>query len=160
MTNFKEATREALEFLRTQSNVGTLATIDAEGQPYASPIFFVMGSEFEVYFMTTKNTHKAKNISHDNRVAFSVGIGPEYIAVMIRGRAILTDTAEQNQVLPLISEHLEKNKGSNWPIRKLEEFKDQNLVLYKISPEKITFLNINSTQEPKSNADHLYHLMD
>lgn len=160
MTTLKEATREALEFLRSHINVGTLATIDLEGQPHASPVYFVMGSEFEIFFITTKNSHKAKNISQNDRVAFSVGTGPDYIAVMIRGRAILANTAEQNQILPVILEHIEKNKGFNWPVRKLEELRDQNLVLYKINPEKVTFLNINSTQEPKSNADHLYHLMD
>lgn len=159
MTTYKEATREALEFLRNHSNVGMLATVDAEGQPYVSPVYFVMGHEFEVFFMTAQNTNKAKNISHNAQVAFSVGEGPEYIAVMIRGRAKLTDSAEQNQILPLVAENFEKNKGFNWPIRKLEELKDQNLVLYKINPEKVTFLNINSSQEPKSNTDHLYHLM-
>jgi hypothetical protein len=36
----------------------------------------------------------------------------------------------------------------------------KNLVLFKLTPEKVTFLNINSAQEPKSQTDHLYHLMD
>lgn len=159
MTTFKEAQREALEFLRNHSNVGMLATVDAEGQPYVSPVYFVLGTDFEVFFLTTQNTNKAKNIASNGKVAFSVGEGPEYIAVMIRGKAVLTDSAEQNQILPTISEHMEKNKGFSWPVRTLEELKDQNLALYKIVPEKVTFLNINSSQEPKSATDHLYHLM-
>lgn len=160
MTSFKEATREALEFLRSYSNVGTLATIDADGQPYASPVYFVMGEGFDFFFLTTQGTHKARNIRENEKVAFSVGTGPEYICVMIRGKAVLTDTAEQNQILPIISESLEKSKAFNMPIRKLDDLKSQNLVLYKVIPEKVTFLNINSTQEPKSNADYLYHLLD
>lgn len=160
MSGFKEATREALEFLRSHSNVGTIATVDADGQPYVSPVYFVMGSEFDLFFLTTKGTHKAKNIEANNKVAFSVGTGPEYISVMIRGKAVPTDSSEQNQILPVITEHIEKNKGVNWPVRKLDDLKEQNLVLYKVVPEKVTFLNINSTQEPGSNADHLYHLMD
>lgn len=159
MVTFKEATREALEFLRTYSNVGTLATLDQDGQPYASPVYFVMGSEFEVFFLTTKNTHKAKNLARNDKVAFSVGTGPEYISVMIRGRAKLTDASEQNEILPVIKERMDKNNGFNWPVRKLDELKDQNLVLYKITPEEVTFLNINSKQEPKSNTEHLYHLL-
>lgn len=159
MTGFKEATREALEFLRNHSNVGSLATVDSSGQPYVSPIYFVMGSEFDLFFLTSQGSNKAKNIKENDRVAFSVGTGPDYIAVMIRGRAVVTDTGEQNQILPVITEHFEKSKASSWPVRTLEDLRDQNLVLYKIVPEKVTFLNINSKEEPKSNADHLYHLL-
>lgn len=160
MTTFKEATREALEFLRSHSSVGMIATVDSEGQPYVSPVYFVMGKEFDFFFLTTKKTHKARNIEANDKVAFSVGTGPEYISVMIRGRAILADSTEQERFLPLISKHLEKNKGLDWPVSTLEDLKDQSLVLYKVVPEKVTFLNINSAEEPKSNANHLYHLLD
>lgn len=159
MTTLKEATREALEFLRSYSKVGVLATVDEKGQPYASSVYFVMGHEFEVFFLTTKNTNKTKNIESNNKVAFSVGTGPEYIEVMIRGKAVPTDASEQNKFLPLIADRIEENKGFSWPVRKLEELKEQNLILYKISPEEVTFLNINSSQEPKSATDHLYHLL-
>jgi nitroimidazol reductase NimA-like FMN-containing flavoprotein (pyridoxamine 5'-phosphate oxidase superfamily) len=159
-TNFGEATREALEFLRSKNSVGMIATVDSEGQPYVSPVYFVMGSEFDLFFLTTKGTHKSKNIEVNSKVAFSVGTGPEYISVMIRGDASIPNSDEQNQALAKMTEVLEKVKAFKWPLRTLEDLKDQNLVLYKITPKKVTFLNINSTQEPKSNADHLYHLVD
>jgi nitroimidazol reductase NimA-like FMN-containing flavoprotein (pyridoxamine 5'-phosphate oxidase superfamily) len=119
-----------------------------------------MGGEFDLFFMTTKGTNKSKNIEANNKVAFSVGAGPEYISVMIRGEAVSVSSAEQNQVLPQIYEVMEKNKAVDWPVHKLDDFSGQNLVIYKLIPKKVTFLNINSTQEPKSNTDHLYHLMD
>lgn len=163
MATFKEATREALEFLRNATNVGTLATVDAAGVPHASPVYFVMsrelGHEFEFFFMTTKNSRKARDISANGRVAFSVGTGPEYIAVMMRGRAAATDAGSQDEILPVIAEYLERDKGENWPVRRIEEFKDQGIVLYRVVPDEVTFLNINSSQEPKSNADHLYRLV-
>lgn len=161
MANFKEARREALEFLRTKTgNVGTVATVDGEGQPFASPVYYVMGDGFELFFLTTQGTHKTRNIEQNNRIAFSVGVGPDYIAVMIRGKAVVIDNEEQSQILPLVVEVMDRNKGENWPVRKLDDLSGQNLVLYKLIPEKVTFLNINSSEEPKSSVDHLYHLMD
>lgn len=160
MATFKEATREALEFLRKGNNVGVVATVDENGQPFVSPVYYVMGSEFELFFLTTKGTHKARNIEKNNKVAFSVGTGPEYISVMIRGKATIAGSEDQNQILPIISEMMNNNKGFDWPVRKLDDLIHQNLALYKLVPEKVTFLNINSTQEPKSNSEHLYHLLD
>jgi len=161
MTNFKEASREALEFLRMKNNnVGTIATVDENGQPFASPVYYAMADGFELFFLTSKGTHKVKNLEGNDKVAFSVGTGPDYIAVMIRGRAIPANTEEMNENLPLLSEIVEKNKGENWPVRKLDDLSGQNLVLYKLVPEKVTFLNINSLEEPASSADHLYHLLD
>lgn len=159
MSNFKEASREALEFLRTNNKVGVIATVDSDGQPYASPVYYAMGSGFEFFFLTTKETHKAKNIFLNNKVAFSAGAGPQYIAVMIRGKAVEASTEEANQNLPILMKSVEDNKGIDWPVRKLDDLAGQNLILFKVLPEKVTFLNINSTEESKSNAEHLYHLM-
>ena len=113
MTNFKEATREALEFLRSHSDVGMLATVDSEGQPYVSTVYFVMGSEFDLFFLTNKTTHKAKNLEANKKVAFSVGTGPEYISVMIRGKAVVPNSEEESEILPIISERIGKNKILN-----------------------------------------------
>lgn len=159
MTNFKEATREALEFLRTKEDVGSLATIDSDGQPYVSPMYFVMGNEFDFFFLTTEDTHKAKNIEKNDKVAFSVGAGPEYISVMIRGQAVLANSDERKHVLPIFKRKLDERGNHDWPIIKLDDMSGQNINLYKVIPKNVTFLNINSTEEPKSNADHLYHLM-
>jgi nitroimidazol reductase NimA-like FMN-containing flavoprotein (pyridoxamine 5'-phosphate oxidase superfamily) len=160
MTYFKEATREALEFLRTKNNnVGVIATVDERGQPYASPVYYVMGQGFDLHFLTSRATHKAKNIEKNDKIAFSAGAGPEYLAVMIRGRAVVTDVGEQREIFPALAEVLGQSEGLNWPLAKLEDLAGHNLVLYKLVPESVTFLNINSSEEPKSHADHLYHLM-
>lgn len=158
MTSFKQAKQEALEFLRSH-NVGVLATVNTDRQPFASPVYYHCREEFTIFFLTTRNTHKSLNIKENDKVAFSVGTGPEYISVMIRGRASIADSEEQNLVLPNLMEKPDEENGFDWPMRKLEDFKEQNLVLYKITPEEVTFLNINSKQEPKSAADHLYHLI-
>ena len=159
MTNFKEAEREALEFLRSKNDVGVVATIDGSGGPFASPVYYVMGEGFNVFFLTSKNTNKAQNLERNSKVAFSVGTGPEYASVMIRGLASSADSAEQNRVLPLFQEKMQKTNGADWPVRKLDELKEQNLALYKISPEHVTFLNLHSSQEPQSGTEHLYHLL-
>ncbi len=146
--------------MRTRTCVGMVATIGAHAQPYLSPVYYAMGNDFEVYFLTGKNTHKAENIELNNKVAFSVGTGPEYISVMIRGTASIPGSEEEERAFARLKDIFEKNDVKNWPLRTLDDLKDQNLVLYKITPEKVTFLNMNSTEEPKTHADHLYHLVD
>ncbi len=158
MASYKQAKQEALEFLRSH-NVGVLATVDSSGQPFVSPIYYHSGEEFTMFFITARNTHKALNIKHNSRVAFTVGFGPEYISVMIRGKISASSSDEENQVLPNLIEKPDKGNGFDWPVRKLEDFKEQNMALYKIVPDEVTFLNINSKQEPKSTSDHLYHLI-
>jgi nitroimidazol reductase NimA-like FMN-containing flavoprotein (pyridoxamine 5'-phosphate oxidase superfamily) len=160
MTDFATAKMEALKFLRTDNSVGMIATIDSQGQPFLSPVYYIMGSEFDLFFLTTTDTHKSRNISANNRVAFSVGVGPEYVSVMIRGKASLATSEEEDRALTFMKEKMEANKAFGSPLEKLEDFGGQNLVVYKITPEKVTFLNLNSSQEPQSVENHLYHLMD
>lgn len=160
MSNFKQAKTEALEFLRTNNSVGVVSTVDGNGQPFSSPVYYVMGSEFDLFFLTSGSTHKSKNISSNDKVAFTVGTGPDYISVMIRGRAKTATGDEQYRAISMIKEKAEENSWQDWPIQKLENLDSQNLVLYKIVPESVTFLNINSKEEPKSVENHLYHLMD
>jgi nitroimidazol reductase NimA-like FMN-containing flavoprotein (pyridoxamine 5'-phosphate oxidase superfamily) len=160
MTDFKEAKTEALKFLRTDNSVGMVATIDSNGQPFLSPVYYAMGSEFDLFFVTAVTTHKARNISINDKVAFSVGSGPEYISVMIRGRASVAKSDEADRAFTILKEKITENKKGDSPLEKMEDLKEQNLIVYKITPERVTFLNINSSQEPKSAGDHLYHLMN
>lgn len=159
MSSHQIAEREALEFFRRE-NVGVLATVDSNNTPFASPVYYFPGEEFSFYFMTTKETHKSKNITSNPNAAFSVGVGPEYLSLSLRGTISSTNTEEQNRILPVIGEKLEKLNGAGWPVRRLDDLKGEKLVVYKFTPQKVTFLNMNSKDEPQSNADHLYHLLD
>lgn len=158
-TQFTEEKREALEFLRTKNSVGTLATVDGSNQPFVSPVYYVMGNDFDFYFFTTKASNKAKNIGDGAKVAFCVGAGPEYISVMIRGLAVPATFEECQLILPRFAEKAHTFNTKQWPIETLEDLKHAGLVFYKVNAENVTFLNINSTQEPNTNTDHLYHIV-
>ena len=152
------ATRNALEFLRAQ-NVGVIATVNIDGQPFVSPVYYAAGDDFNIFFLTTSGTHKSQNIMDNDKVAFSVGTGPEYISVSIRGNAKLAEGTEYDKGLALITDKAEKNSMANWPIKKIDELKKHQLYLYKIEPREVTFLNINSPEEPESIADHFHNLL-
>ncbi|MEK7177071.1 MAG: pyridoxamine 5'-phosphate oxidase family protein [Patescibacteria group bacterium] len=152
------AKQNALEYLRAH-DVGVVATIDTEGQPFVSPVYYAAGANFGIFFLTTSGTRKSQNIMNNERVAFSVGSGPEYIAVTIRGKAILAEGNEYDKGLALIKDKAENNSMLNWPIKRLDELKKHQLYLYKIEPKEVTFLNIDSSDEPESIADYLYELL-
>lgn len=159
MTNLKEATREALEFLRTENKVGMVATVDQNSQPYLSPVYYIMdGDGFGLYFLTTNNTHKSKNIENNSKIAFTVGAGPRYKSVMIRGTAQRSNVSDEERIVSLLVKRIDDVEKLNWPLQKLDDLKDQNIILYKVNPEKVTFLNLDSSEE--ASGDHLFHLVN
>jgi hypothetical protein len=61
--------------------------------------------------------------------------------------------------MALITDKAEKSTMSNWPIKKIDELNKHPLYLYKIEPKEVTFLNINSSEEPSSTTDHFQELL-
>ena len=149
--------RNALEFLRN-IDVGVVATVDENGQPYVSPVYYAEGGDFEIYFFATSASRKSQNIMKNSKVAFSAGTGPEHICVTVRGIAKLVEGHEYDRGSFLITQKAEKNSMDNWPIRKVEELKRHYPYLYKIEPQEVTFLNIDSSKEPSSIADHFHQI--
>lgn len=158
MTDKKIVTRNALEFLRTH-DVGVVASVGGKGQPFVSPVYYAEVGDFNILFLTTSGTKKSQNIMENDKVAFAVGFGPEYTSVTIRGRAKLASEDEYGGWLAIIKDKAALHNIDNWPIRKLDELKRHHIYLYKIEPEEVTFLNIDSKVEMESLSDHLHTLV-
>ncbi len=99
-----DQTRDVL----TQGLWGTLATADAEGHPYATPMNYVYTNGV-IYLHAAKEGHKLDNIRDNPNVCFSVvttavvhpdRFDTEYASADVFGTAgVITDSAEKQAAL-------------------------------------------------------------
>ena len=110
-------TEEAIEALLKRAQVGSIATLDEDGTPYAVPVHFVY-LDGAVYFHGLPKGQKIDNLKARPQVFFSVWdmqgflMDPEgrpcdtntkYESVAAKGEAsVLTDLAEKQTVLEAI----------------------------------------------------------
>lgn len=67
--------------------VGVLATVDANGNPHASTIYFAVDDNLNFTFTTKRDTEKQKNIKSNNNVMLVAFDAPSQAAVQVRGKA-------------------------------------------------------------------------
>lgn len=98
-----------IDALLTVSAVGTLATLDADGSPYALPVHFIW-EDGRVYIHGLPQGQKLDNIARDGRVSFMTyrmdgllmpdndipcDVNTRYESVVIRGVAALVEDADR-----------------------------------------------------------------
>jgi len=119
MTAFRDIRRvdraltkdEAREIL-ARAEHGVLATVGADGWPYAVPVNHVL-SENVLYIHCALEGHKLENIAHEERVSFCAVAGATvlpaklstlYESAVVFGRAALvTDPTEKRRALELLA---------------------------------------------------------
>ncbi|HSW79352.1 MAG TPA: pyridoxamine 5'-phosphate oxidase family protein [Candidatus Saccharimonadales bacterium] len=77
---------EILEFLKSHP-IGVLATIDENGDPNASTIYFSVDDKLRISFTTKRETRKFENIARHNKVALVAYEAKDQSAVQVSGRA-------------------------------------------------------------------------
>ena len=119
MTDFREIRRrdraltedQAREIL-TRAEHGVLATMGADGWPYAIPVNHVLSGNM-LYIHCAAEGHKLANIAHEERVSFCVVTGAQvlpatlstlYESAVLFGRAALVeDPTEKRRALELLA---------------------------------------------------------
>jgi len=115
---------DAREFLRAGTE-GRLATCDAAGQPYISPLNYLF-HEGKIYFHSKPDGRKIRNIAENSRVCFEVsaaakivfssdracGCSTRYSSVLTFGVAqVLSDNQEKAELLNLLTEKYANGKA-------------------------------------------------
>ena len=119
---------EQITALLSAASVGTLATLNADGTPYATPIHFVFDGQ-ALYFHGLLVGQKLGNLKANPAVSFTAwnmdGLlydesghpcetNTKYQSVIIQGRAeILTDLAEKRAILDLIIRKYTPHQAGN-----------------------------------------------
>jgi nitroimidazol reductase NimA-like FMN-containing flavoprotein (pyridoxamine 5'-phosphate oxidase superfamily) len=119
MTAFRDIRRsdraltddQAREIL-ARAEHGVLATVGAEGWPYAVPVNHVLSGEV-LYIHSAVEGHKLENIAHEERVCFCAvadarvlpaKLSTLYESAVVFGRAALvTDAVEKRRALELLA---------------------------------------------------------
>lgn len=103
----RETSREGAEGILKAGRVGTLSTVDKEGQPYGVPLNYVYYKD-AIYFHSALEGHKLDNINFNNNVCFSVygrdeilpdKFSTRYESVVAFGKARVVDGQEKREAL-------------------------------------------------------------
>ena len=103
----KQLSEEAMKEILIQVEEGVLATVGADGYPYAVPLNYVYHNDC-IYFHCAKTGHKLDNIEHNAKVSFCVMTDTQIIpedfstkfkSVIVFGNAIEVLGAEKKEGL-------------------------------------------------------------
>jgi|ERR687886_2435079 general stress protein 26 len=72
MTTDTLESREHLTKFLSQNSIGVLATTTKEGVPHAATIYFTFDQQFNIYFITKRDTQKSRNLALNPRAAMAI----------------------------------------------------------------------------------------
>ncbi len=151
----KEALQdEARKFLDEQVTA-VLATVSIMDKPRAATMYFYTDNDFNFYFLTARDSHKLKNIEKNNNVAIVVGFGPQSTTVQAGGTAE-TNLDFNEEFIDKVFKKTEFHNPDQWPVLRLEK---TGLVMIKVTPTWMTFLNFEKHVEPDMQDHHIYTLI-
>lgn len=111
-------------------NFATVATLDPDGSPHTSVVWFLRDGD-TVLFSSTTQRRKVRNLERDPRVALSVfDLANPYHAVDIRGTAELTVDEGKSLAVEVSQKYLDED-----PSAEPDEIKRY---IVRVIPEKIT----------------------
>jgi general stress protein 26 len=79
--------QKIVEFLQAHP-VGVLATVTAEGNPHASPLYVTTADDLTISFTTKQGTQKYQHLKQNNRIMLVVFEAASQTSVQIGGKAV------------------------------------------------------------------------
>ncbi len=156
MITKEEATKEALAYMENMET-GVLATVSSAGQPYSSTVYFAFQEDFSIFFIVSHHSQKFKNLTINSAASFTIGSGPEYREVTIRGKVeIIDDPKTRDFILSSISERV-ASRMTEWPVFNVQSLREGGTALCKLSPDAVSYLDLESKLEGDT-TKHIYQL--
>jgi uncharacterized protein YhbP (UPF0306 family) len=97
------ALRAAITALLAREATLTLATVGADGKPWAATVFFAADDALALYFVTDPRTRHGRDLAADARVAGTVQPAvrtwDDVLGVQLEGRARVLEGAEREHAL-------------------------------------------------------------
>ncbi len=142
---------EALSFLKDHTTA--VVATSKDDMPFASTVYYVVDDDFNFYFVTPINTNKYLNISKSAKVAIVVGTGPEHISVTAQGRGDYVTGREETAVFERLHMIMFHEHAKKWPARDMAKFKDIRMVVFRVVPEMLLFMNLDDENYSGSISD-------
>jgi general stress protein 26 len=127
--------RKMYEFLK-QHPVGVIATVDPEGNPHASTIYFGIDDQLNITFTTKRDTNKHLNITEHSQVMLVVNDVANQATLQASGKAVEVSNTQEAIDIFQDTVHAAQKTGEDVvpPIAKISA---GPYVAYKISPDNI-----------------------
>ena len=152
MVDKEQIKLDALKFLQ-EGSTAVVAT-SFKDDPKASTVYYSVDDEFNFYFITKRNTSKYLNAEMNPRAAIVVGTGPEHISIQAHGQIeLIVDDVEKERVMQILISKQTFLGVRIWPIEELKNLKNGHKVLFKIVPDEMFYMNLDS-------EDHLETITD
>ena len=130
-----EQRHKIYEFLK-QHPVGVLATVDANGNPHASTVYFGVDDQLNVTFTTKRGTEKHANIVRHDTIMLVAYDAANQSAVQASGKAV--EITDQQEVLDIFRSTLQATqKTGDDEVPPIAKISAGPYVGYKITPDNI-----------------------
>jgi general stress protein 26 len=130
-----ESSQRIYGFLQTHP-IGVLATVDPNGNPHATVIYFAINDKFEIGFVTKVETKKHDNIKRNNHVQLVSYEASSQATVQITGMAEdISDSPEASDIFTnTLRTSIQTSEAGIPPISKLLA---GNYVVYRLRVKQI-----------------------
>lgn len=135
MAPLSERQRRIWNFLN-KVRVGVLTSVDPNGNPHGSVIYYTLNNNFNISFLTKTETKKSDNLIRNNHVMLVVFDPVSQGVVQVTGKTMpVSDNYEINRIAAAVYEtSLRDSEGGVPPIAKLEA---GDFVAFQIIPYQI-----------------------
>lgn len=142
------------EFLEAHS-VGILATASSEAVPHAATIYFVIGPNLEIYFVTRQETTKHRNLSENPAAALAVFDASSQTTVQAMGSVeMVTDQALQEDIYNRVLAITKQTSGDHLPpLAKLDAGKN---ITYQLKSKTLRMAEFVKAEYPP--VDELFEV--
>lgn len=144
-------TQEASTFL-LEHTIGTLSTVDSEGNAHGAVIYYVAEGEMNIYFVSKTGTGKVQNILIHPQVSFTIFDAPNAQTLQISGTARPeTDQATIDYIFDTVVKKRPYNGAMLLPpVTALQNSGDYTVI--RISPTEAKYSNYRQELETQSHA--------
>lgn len=152
MVDVTESREHIGEFLKTH-NVGVLATATANGKPHAATVYVTYDQQFNVYFVTKKDTQKNRNLQENSRAAIAIYDAPSQTTVQAEGTAVaVTDSQLVESIITEVwSVALRTSQSHIPPTTKLTA---GGYIVYRLSAPSLRMATFGNQDD--SNYDNIF----
>jgi general stress protein 26 len=119
--SLSERQKRIHDFLQSQ-RIGVLSTVTPNGDPHGAVVYYVLGDDFTIWFLTKKGTRKSDNLLHNNHLMLTVCDFASQTTAQILGTAVEhPETAAINEISgQVFMRMMEEGNGQLPPIMKLQ----------------------------------------
>lgn len=149
--------RENLEDFLSKHHVGVIATCSNDGKPYAATVYFTYDKQFNLYFVTKKDTQKNRDLQ-DNKQA-AIAIYDEETQTTVQAQGTVVEVKDDEKVIWVMHDiwnAATKTSASNTPPQ--TRLNAGGYIMYKfVTPSLRT---ARFVQKDSSNYDQIFEVVN